>query len=184
MAQFVNEMVTLRLPDINEDLTESIEKLTVIAAAAVCSSDNEFFIVHGLTSLHAVLCVLPHLDENAQRDALGYWFRTLIAVIIIQGSPGVEGAMAMLEHWNTLKDEQKTGEYQLDGEQKAWWLQILQSTTNSLDEHVPKTVYLLKRWAEWQAFSSASHDVFVKAARHIATPNESGRLEDNLWFSR
>ena len=184
MAQFLNEMVTLRLPDINEDLTESIEKLTVIAAAAVCSSDNEFFIVHGLTSLHAVLCVLPRLDRTAQRNALGYWFRALVAVIIIQGSPGVKDALIMLDKWDARKHKEKTGEYQLDDEQKAWWLQILQSTTNSLDEHVPKTVYVLKRWAEWQVFSKASHDIFAKAACHIATPNENGRLEDNLWFSR
>ncbi len=184
MAQFLNEMVTLRLPEIGEDLTTSIETLTVIAAAAVYASDNEFFIVHGLTSLHAVLCVLPHLDEVAQRDALGYWFRALIAVIIIQGSPGVENTVNILEEWDALKGEEKAIGYLLDYEQKAWWLRILKSTTDSLDEHVPKTVYVLKRWAEWQAFSKASHDVYVRAALHIATPNESGRLENNLWFSR
>ena len=189
MAQFLNEMVTLRLPDIDDnlaasDLTASIEVLTVIAAAAVYASDNEFFIVHGLTSLHAVLCVLPHLDENAQRNALGYWFRALIAVIILQGSPGVTDALTMLEQWSARRGDKKDSGYQLNDKQQAWWLQTLQSTTDSLDEHVPKTVYVLKRWAEWKVFSSASHDIFAKAARHIATPNESGGLEDNLWFGR
>ena len=184
MAQFLNEMVTLKLPRIGKNLTASIEELTVIAAAAVYSSDNEFFIIHGLTSLHAVLCVLPHLDENAQRDALGYWFRALVAVIIIQGSPGVKDALTMLEQWDCDKNEEKAKGYQLADEQQEWWLQTLQSTTDSLDEHVPKTVYVLKRWAEWQVFSKASYDIYAKAALHIATPNESGGLEDNLWFSR
>ncbi len=182
MAQFLNEMVTIRLPEVGNDLTSSIETLTVIAAVAVYSSDNEFFIVHGLTSLHAVLCVLPHLDENAQRNALSYWFRALVAVIIIQGSPGIEKAIVLLEEWNANKD--KIGKYQLSDEKKSWWLQTLRSTTDSLDEHVTKTVYVLKRWAQWQAFSKASHDIFAKAALHIATPNKSGGLEDNLWFSR
>ena len=184
MAQFLNERVTLKLPDIGNDLTQSIEALTVIAAAAVYASNNEFFIVHGLTSLHAVLCVLPHLDETAQRNALSYWFRALVAVIIIQGSPGIEKAIVVLEEWNANKDKETSSSYPLSSEQKAWWLQTLQSTTDSLDEHVPKTVYVLKRWAEWQAFSKASHDIFSKAARHITTPNEGGGLEDNLWFSR
>ncbi len=184
MAQFLNEMVTLRLPKIGEDLTTSIETLTVIAAAAVYASDNEFFIVHGLTSLHAVLCVLPHLNEDAQRNALGYWFRALIAVIILQGSPGVTDALTMLEQWSARRGDEKDSGYQLSDKQQAWWLQTLQSTTDSLDEHVPKTVYVLKRWTEWQAFSKASHDIFAKAARHIATPNNSGGLEDNLWFGR
>lgn len=189
MAQFLNEMVTLRLPEIDDDLaasdlTASIEVLTVIAAIAVYSSDNEFFIVHGLTSLHAVLCVLTHLDEVAQRDALGYWFRALVAVIIIQGSPGVKKVIEILEQWNAYEGKGKADSFQLSSEQQAWWLRILKSTTDSLDEHVPKTVYVLKRWAEWQTFSQASHDIYAKAARHIATPNESGGLEDNLWFSR
>ena len=184
MAQFLNNMVTLRLPKIGEDLTASIEVLTVIAAAAVYASDNEFFIVHGLTSLHAVLCVLPHLDDHAQRNALGYWFRALVAVVIVQGSPSVTDTIIMLEQWNARKEKGKTSGYQLNEELKTWWLQILQSTTESLDEHVPKTVYVLKRWAEWQTFSKASHDIFAKAARHITTPNESGGLEDNLWFGR
>jgi len=183
MAQFLNERVTLKLPDIGHDLTASIEALTVIAASTVYSSDNEFFILHGLTSLHAVLCVLPHLDENAQRDALGYWFRALVAVIISQGSPGVKEVITMLEQWDARESKEKTSGYQLNEEQKVWWLQILQSTTDSLDEHVPKTAYVLKRWAEWQAFSKASHDIFAKAACHIATPNKGGKLEDNLWFN-
>ena len=184
MAQFLNKMVTLKLPDIGEDLTATIEALTVIAAAAVYSSDNEFFIVHGLTSLHAVLCVLPHLDDMAQRNTLGYWFRALVAVIISQGSPGIKEAIAMLEEWNACKGEEKSKRHCLTDEQKAWWLQTLQSTTDSLDEHVPKAVYVLKRWAEWQAFSKASHDLFAKTALNISTPDVSGGLEDNLWFSR
>ena len=184
MAQFLNEMVTLKLPEIGENLTASIEELTVIATVAIYSSDNEFFILHGLTSLHAVLCVLPHLDETAQRNALGYWFRAFIAVTIIQGSPGLKNAVKLLDEWNAHAAKIRAKGHKLTNEQKSWWLQTLQSTTDSLDEHVPKTVYVLKRWAEWQAFSKASHDVYAKAALHIALPNESGGLEDNLWFSR
>ncbi|WP_367110872.1 questin oxidase family protein [uncultured Psychrobacter sp.] len=182
MAQFLNDNVVLKLPAIGSDLMSSIETLTVIAATALYSSDNEFFIVHGLTSLHGVLCVLPHLGEAAQRDALAYWFRALVATIIVQGSPSVEKTVSLLEKW--LVDKEKAGEYQLTDEQKAWWMKTLQSTTDSYDEHVPKTVYVLKRWAEWQAFSSAAHDIYVKVARNIAMPNASGRLEDNLWFNR
>lgn len=182
MAQFLNENVILRLPDIGCDLTPSIEALTVIATAALYSSNNEFFVLHGLTSLHAVLCVLPHLDETAQRNALAYWFRALVATIIVQGSPNVVDTIVLLEQWTHYKND-KPDKHQLTDEQKAWWMQILQSTTDSLDEHVPKAVYVLKRWAEWQSFSSAAHDMYVKAACHIAAPNTNGGLEDNFRFS-
>lgn len=183
MSLFLNEMVMLKLPDIGQDLTSSIEELTVIAATALHSSDNEFFILHGLTSLHAVLCVLPHLDESAQRNALGYWFRALVATIIVQGSPGMTDTATLLNKWLADKEDTKTSGYQLNDELKAWWLQTLQSTTDSFDEHVPKAVYALKRWAEWQSFSKVSHEVYVKVARNITKPNTDGGLQDNLWFS-
>ena len=184
MSLFLNEMVTLRLPDIGHDLTTAIEELSVITASALRSSNNEFFILHGLTSLHAVLCVLPHLDENAQRNALGYWFRALVATIIIQGSPGMKDTLALLEEWDAYKGDDKAIGYQLSAEQQAWWLQTLKSTTDSLDEHVPKAVYVLKRWAEWQSFSRASNDLYVKAARNIVAANVNGGVQDNLWFSK
>jgi len=184
MSLFLNEMVTLRLPDIGHDLTTAIEELSLITASALRSSNNEFFILHGLTSLHAVLCVLPHLDENAQRNALGYWFRALVATIIIQGSPGMKDTLALLEEWDAYKGDEKSIGYQLSAEQQAWWLQTLKSTTDSLDEHVPKAVYVLKRWAEWQSFSSASNDLYVKAARNIVAANVNGGVHDNLWFSK
>lgn len=129
-------------------MIETVEELIVIAASALQGSDNEFFILHGLINLHAVLCVLPHLDETAQRNALGYWFRALVAVIIIQNSPGVEETVATLEKWDARKGTEKPGGYPLSNEQKDWGLQMLQSTTDSLDEHVSKAVYVLKRWAE------------------------------------
>lgn len=181
MAQFLNDNVMLKLPNIGNDLTASIEELTVIAASAVYGSNNEFFIIHGLTSLHAVLCVLPHLDEMAQRNALGYWFRALVAIVIIQGNPGSKNTLTVLKNWQA--DKNTSNRHQLSDDDKAWWLQTLQSTTDSLDEHVPKTVYVLKRWAEWQAFSKASHDIFAKTALNIATPHKNGKLHENLWFS-
>jgi hypothetical protein len=184
MSLFLNEVVTLRLPDIGHDLTTAIEELSVIAASALLGSNDEFFILHGLTSLHAVLCILPHLDENAQRNALGYWFRALVATIIIQGSPGMKDTLALLEEWNANEGNKKASGYQLSDEQKAWWLQTLKSTTDSLDEHVPKAVYVLKRWAEWQSFSSASNDVYAKAARNLVAANASGEVQDNLRFSK
>ncbi|MBP2281237.1 hypothetical protein H4W00_002050 [Psychrobacter sp. PL19] len=184
MSLFLNEMVTLRLPAVGYNLTTAVEELSVIAASALRSSNNEFFILHGLTSLHAVLCVLPHLDENAQRNALGYWFRALIATIVIQGSPGIKDSLASLDKWDANKGKEKASGYQLSDEQKAWWLQTLKSTTGSLDEHVPKAVYVLKRWAEWQAFSSVSNDVYAKAARNVIAVSEGDGIQDNLWFSK
>lgn len=49
---------------------------------------------------------------------------------------------------------------------------------------MPKAVYVLKRWAEWQSFSSASNDVYAKAARNLVAANASGEVQDNLRFSK
>ncbi|MGM8897944.1 MULTISPECIES: questin oxidase family protein [unclassified Psychrobacter] len=181
MAQFLNDKVVLKLPETGNNLTNSIEALTVMAASIVYGSDNEFFIIHGLTSLHSVLCVLPHLNELAQRDALGYWFRALVATFIIQDRPNHKNTLAIIKRWQA--DKNTSNNHQLSDDDKAWWLQTLQATTDSLDEHVPKTVYVLKRWAEWQAFSKASHDIFATTALNIATPHKDGKLHENLWFS-
>ena len=68
LAMALNAAGPLGLPDEGEALIGAIEEMTALIAAALRGSENEFFVLHGLTSLHAVLVLVPHLEPNDIKD--------------------------------------------------------------------------------------------------------------------
>jgi hypothetical protein len=174
--------VVLTLPPVGESLHVAVEEATSLSAAALEASDDEFFVLHGLTSLHGVLTLMPHLDERTQRDALNYWWRGVMAVMVAEDLPGAAGTLERLERWRA---EHHAGQrHALRGGDRAWWKETLHTTFPSLDEHVPKAVYALWRWSDWEAFSPATTTLFRTAARHITRPNPAGLIHENITFAR
>lgn len=183
LASFLNEVATLYFPEQGNNIQPIIEELMVIVASALRASKNEFFILHALTSLHGILAILPHLSDDAQRDTLAYWWRAMIATMIVQNAPGGDDAITLLEGWRESTNKKELTPYELSSGEKAWWLETLKSTTGSLDEHVPKSIYVLKRWSEWQAFSEQSYQALTATARGVVAPNIEDEPHENLWFS-
>ncbi len=182
MASFLNEVSTLQMPPLEDDLKHVIEELTAVAAIALYSSNNEFFILHGLTSLHGVLSILPHLDERAKRNTLAYWWRAITATTIVQGCPGTKDAIPLLDTWIENLASSSTNYCPTEQELK-WWIETLKSTSNCLDEHIPKAVYTLMRWTQWKSFSRASFQAYCRTARNLVRSNQQGQMHENIWFS-
>lgn len=88
------------MPPENEPLTDIIEKLTAFAASSLLASDNEFFVLHDLTSLHGVLCLLPHLDPADRRGALVHWWREAISSVLCSRDEHVPKATYVLRRWS------------------------------------------------------------------------------------
>jgi hypothetical protein len=177
----LNEIGPIGLPSAAEPLNGAIEELTVLLAAALRGSDNEFFVLHGLTSLHAVLALVPHLEADDQRQALSLWWRAAMATIVAQNFPGLSQTAALLEDWQAKR--KRSPRHRLTAERSDWWRTSIKEALASLDEHLPKAVYVLWRWTEWQAFSEATAALFEDAARNLLKPHPSGPLHDNLWTS-
>ncbi len=177
----LNQIGPLGLPAATEPLTDTIEEMTALLAAALCGSDNEFFVLHGLTSLHAVLALLPHLDADDQRAALSHWWRAAMATLVAQDFPGLSETAELLEGWRDQR--RRSTPHRLTAKQSDWWQKSVKEALASLDEHLPKAVYVLWRWTEWQAFSEATVALFEDAARNLLKPHPSRPLHDNLWTS-
>ncbi|MDJ0675077.1 MAG: questin oxidase family protein [Calothrix sp. MO_167.B42] len=181
----LNAAAPLGLPGVEEPLNNAIEEMAVTIAAALRGSDNEFFVLHGLTSLHAILSLVPHLEANDQRLALAYWWRAAMATMVSQDLPGLSQTVDILKDWRNHRQAQKQPDaHQLSDEEKTWWLTALKGTLTSHDEHVPKAVYALWRWAEWGVFSKNTIMVFEDTAKNLIKPHPSGQIHQNLWFSR
>lgn len=181
LSEVLNAVGPLGLPDIDKPLTDAIERLTAFMAAALLGSDNEFFVLHGLTSLHGLLVLLPHLDPADRRDALVHWWRAAAATMIVQNRPGLART---LEEWERTQEAGGDDVTALDEETDIWWRETIKSVLCSRDEHVPKAAYVLWRWSAWGAFSSSNLRLFRRAARNLVAPNESGEIHENLWFAK
>ena len=96
LAAALNDVGPVGLPDAGEPLIETIEEMTVLIAAALRGADNEFFVLHGLTSLHAILVLLPHLEPRDQRLALAHWWRAAMATLVAQDFPGLSETAEIL----------------------------------------------------------------------------------------
>ncbi len=171
------------LPPETEPLTAAIEEMTALIAAALRGSGNEFFVLHGLTSLHAALVLVPHLEPRDQRAALAHWWRAAMATVVAQDFPGLAETADLLKTWRTGRNGGQSVPYRPTDADKDWWRQVLGEAFVSLDEHTPKAVYVLWRWTEWEAFSGATAALFANAAEHLVKPHPSGRLHENLWIS-
>lgn len=180
----LNEAAPLGLPAEGESLLPAIEEAVVLMSASLQASDNEFFVLHGLTSLHAVLTLLPHLEGKDQRNALAYWWRAAMAAVIVQDLPGIERSAASLQAWLDRRGEGDESPPKMTEDRRSWWRETLNSTLGSLDEHVPKAVYVHWRWSEWEVFSPDTLDLFEATARQVSKPHPEGDVGKNLRYER
>ena len=180
----LNSFGSLGLPPITESLAGATEEAAAVAAAALLGSDNEFFVIHGLTSLHAVLVLAAHLDPEQQRLAISYWWRAVMATIVAQDFPGFSATVKALNDWRDSRSRETESTSTITTSQREWWLNSLREALQSLDEHTPKAVYVLWRWAEWQSFPPTTVALFMEATKNVIKPHSSGQLHQNLWFDR
>ena len=181
LGEKLNEAGSISMPDLSQPLTEVIEQAAALSAAALHGSNNEFFVLHGLTGLHGVLCLLPHLNPSDRRDALVYWWRAVMATMVVQDRPGLDKTVELLKEWQAKRDRDA---YTLTESENAWWRTSIESTLCSRDEHVPKAAYALWRWSAWNAFPITTVKVFEAAARNLVRPHPSGHVDENLWFAK
>lgn len=179
LAAALNEAGPLGLPEPGAPLLATVEQLVVLMAAALRGARNEFFVLHGLTSLHAVLCVLPDLDAADQRQALAHWWRAAMATMVAQDFPGLEASAARVAAWQ----ESRRAPALATGT-AAQWRRLLRRSLDSHDEHIPKGVFALWRWASFGVFAPATQALLWEAARGLCCGAEQGGLAQALWFAK
>lgn len=184
MLSFVEERVTsdtldaidLQLP---LDLLPAIIDATTLVAAAYLGSNCEFVVVHGVTSLHGVLRVLPKLLTLEERcDALAHWWRALMIVMVAQNLPGLDEIMALANEWLSRRSNE------VSVPSNSEWQALLEASWSSDDEHVQKGVYCMWQWAtRIDGMPARSKELFYRAAKNQVRPHPTGELGKWLWNS-
>ena len=171
------------LPDAPKSLAPVIEEVAVLMAALLGASGNEFFVLHGLTSLHSALVLLPHLSPDDQRAALVHWWRAAMAMLVAQDLAALPSTTP-IEAWIERQRDRPPDPHCVTPEERERWRRALHKALPSADEHVPKAVYVLWRWTEWEAFSPAAVAVFRDAVDRLIEDHPSGEVHRNLFFKR
>ncbi|KAF4725431.1 hypothetical protein FOZ62_026024, partial [Perkinsus olseni] len=141
------------------------EQLVPLAAAALYYSDNEFFVLHGWTSLYALARLVPHLgaaNVDTARSAVDSWFRAYMAAFAQRGLPGAKDLKAWVQ-----------GNGEADELEVDWttWTQQGQEIVNKDpgQVHVIKSIWMLHmRWAEANPEDTKARQMMARAAKNIA----------------
>jgi hypothetical protein len=180
LAAALNNFGPVELPAVDESLSRSLEEAVVLATAYYLGSKSEFFVVHIVTSLHAVIVTLQYLDPSAQRNALAQWFKIALVALSSLDFAGSETANRAIDNWRHAYATPCSSPS--DAESTAWWQDTLDKSQLSSEEHISKSVFVLWRWYNCDLFSSSSRQLFIEAAQQQVRTNEAGRIEDNIWF--
>jgi len=133
--KYANLFDTYDLLEVNLNKIDEVYRKIFATMLGLYSSTHDFFVLHGLTSCHALGQVLPILKPEDKVVALRYYMRALIAVYIVQGQPPLETVdVDAFEHIISLLS----------------WDSILQKAILCDDVHTIKLVFAV--WRESQNY--------------------------------
>mmetsp|Transcript_32802 Transcript_32802/g.55307 ORF Transcript_32802/g.55307 Transcript_32802/m.55307 type:complete len:457 (-) Transcript_32802:435-1805(-) len=166
----------------------AVEQAAVLVAAAYLATDNEFFVIHGATSLHAIVVLMQYLSPQEQREALVYWWRATMAVMVVQDVLYLEKIMTILNKWesnykSSIMTEVNTKEGKSDADMALLWEQLLETSLTSHDEHVSKGTYVMWRWSQWQGVNKSTKYLLLDVAmnQNRKKTADAGPPHENLW---
>lgn len=193
------------MPEAVAGLAQAVVEATTVMAAAYLASDCEFFVTHGVTSLHGAIVAMTLLPLSAQVKLLRYWWRAAMATLVSTGIQGYDKLRQLLNTWGKKGEDMRvdkaggrdadieTGPAITDDEHEPdqnnavseeWWRETLDAAITSTDEHPAKAVYVLWRWSQFKGMPQRSIDIFKEAAAWQIRPNEKGTgPEDNVYFA-
>eukprot|EP01064_Diplonema_japonicum_P012634 TRINITY_DN20035_c0_g1_i1.p1 TRINITY_DN20035_c0_g1~~TRINITY_DN20035_c0_g1_i1.p1 ORF type:complete len:405 (+),score=116.83 TRINITY_DN20035_c0_g1_i1:65-1279(+) len=80
------------------ELLPALHDMFIFAAAVLLASENEFFILHGFTSLWSLYHTVAHdLPYKLKADLVGSWLRAYFVAYAAQGFPGLETTAQVLK---------------------------------------------------------------------------------------
>ena len=183
LADSYTEQIPLKISTV----FEAVKQATALIACAYLASNNEFFVIHGLTSLHGLIVSLQFLSVEAQKNALVCWWKIAMAVLVIQSVIANDQIrvplLERLQLWQAAEAECKesVGSAEIAEE---WWAHILSIAVTSTEEHASKGCYVLYRWSHFAGMPAHSLKLFQQVAENqVKDCPENGNPAKNIWFS-
>ena len=165
-----------------------LDGAVLLASAAVVASKNEFFVVHGLTSLWAVRAIIqntPSLPHAQRCELVSSWARGYFCAFAAQLLPG---ANEMLPGFAFLSNNDVQGfvaHYGKGGEEGAdAWETLAEDAAERYwkEEHILKPVWMLREMAG--ELPEAVRPVLFAAAKHLVNyvPEDAG--DNGAYFPK
>ncbi|KAL1919990.1 uncharacterized protein VTP21DRAFT_1136 [Calcarisporiella thermophila] len=156
---------------VNQKLRELLRASALVYASSWTDSPRlDFFLMHVLTSSHAVRVLIPFLSIKDRVKLLRVHFVALVAVYITRKRPAIN-AQKVLEYISPTLPQ---GE-----DEESWgWNRAIELAINHPDEHFPKVIRALKKDAE--DFGDEDK-LFLRAAEmtcDVVKQSEWGFFED------
>eukprot|EP01064_Diplonema_japonicum_P035754 TRINITY_DN783_c0_g2_i1.p1 TRINITY_DN783_c0_g2~~TRINITY_DN783_c0_g2_i1.p1 ORF type:complete len:412 (+),score=109.21 TRINITY_DN783_c0_g2_i1:60-1295(+) len=168
-----------------EKLLPALHDMFIFAAAAMLASDNEFFILHGFTSLWSVYHIVKQsIPQDVKEDLTAAWLRGYFAAYASQDFPGLSTVTPALE---CLLNNDYSGLVsslpQVPSE--ASWSVCFDKTAAMIEEeHTLKAVWMMHEIAP--LCPPEVEPVFLHVAHRLATytPENRNGSAGTLRFER
>jgi hypothetical protein len=158
----------------NEDLQTIWEQLHEAVTLLYMASPGDFFVLHLITSLHAIEQISNQLPLDQQKRAIKCYWTAMLGILFSLGEfPNRATLEALHSQYKDAVDE----DVKLTEEQK--WKPIIARALAEKEEHNPKLIYVLRRM--WKRFRHQS--IFRIAAGHFTTTPEVTRLGNGVDLS-
>ena len=145
----------------------------LLAAVAVKQSNNEFFVVHGLTSLWAVRQVLlnvPSLSHEARCEMVGSWTRGFFCAFAAEALPGAANLLPCFSLIESHDVAALVSQYGRDpaAEGPETWDAVVRVAAEQYwkEEHILKAIWMLRETA--RELPAAVEAVLFATAYHLA----------------
>jgi hypothetical protein len=103
-----------------------LEDLTKFTFDIYFSTNCErFFVLHCITSLHALKQILPYLNENQRNLAISYYWKSLVYAYVIENKPSIKKFEKI--NFNTT------------------WNEVIENAINQNEEHIMKLVQICNK---------------------------------------
>eukprot|EP01060_Flectonema_neradi_P019745 TRINITY_DN270_c0_g3_i1.p1 TRINITY_DN270_c0_g3~~TRINITY_DN270_c0_g3_i1.p1 ORF type:complete len:427 (+),score=97.61 TRINITY_DN270_c0_g3_i1:31-1311(+) len=153
----------LRLPK-EEDLRSELLSMFLFVSAATKGSGNNFFVLHGLTSLWACWHIIENVTMSYELkcEIVGSWMRGFLSAFVAQGLPGLSEVVRLLGCFINGNLSDVVGKEPLP--ETANWESIIKTAIPYDEEHILKGVWMMREMRhhfdkdiEQQIFLDAAH---------------------------
>ena len=151
----------------NQDMSTIWEQMYEAVTLLYMTKPGDFFILHLITSLHAMEQIANRLPVGHQKSAIKYYWTAMLGILFSFGEFPNRAKLEALH--SQYKDAVDDDESPMEGQE---WEQIVARALTEKEEHNPKLVYVQRLL--WKRFGHRS--IFRVAAGNFTTTPEVPRF--------
>ena len=157
----------LKLPK-EEDMRSELLRLILFATAVIKASGNNFFVLHGLTSLWSCWQMIENvtMPYEQQCEIVGSWMRGFLAAFVAQGLPGFSEVVRVLRCFIS-GDLSKVVDDKKPIPDTRNWETIVKTAMAYDEEHILKAIWMMREMRHNFESDAAAQQIFIDVAHDL-----------------